>query len=126
MDPFMPDPKLKEAMEEIKSVLKKYDIGAEVILASETHLEFLHEYSPTWSCARIEKGPDGGYGVRIRSKLEDFPSKKAQKKCMEATVGMFAGILDAMVKSQNNMMVVIAMLGKRFHIEHMSKEEGSE
>ncbi len=48
----MPDPKLLAAMEEIKVVLHKHDIAAVVILSSQTHVEYLHEISPSWSCAR--------------------------------------------------------------------------
>lgn len=119
----MPDPKLKDAMEEIKAVLEKYDIGAEVILASETHLEYLHAYDPTWSCASIEKLPDGTHGIRVRAKLADFPDREAQKKCLEQTVGMFAGFYDAMEKSQEVMVTVMKMVGEVLEFEHITTEE---
>lgn len=89
----MPDPKLQAAAEEIKDIMKKHDIGGLIVLASPTHLEFLHKFDPSWSCASYEV-IEGLEGIRIRCKREDFPSVEAQKKSLEDTVGMMMGIGD--------------------------------
>lgn len=46
------DPKLREAMEEIKPILKKYDCMATVILASPSNSEFLFQPTASWSVSR--------------------------------------------------------------------------
>jgi hypothetical protein len=59
------DPVLKQAMEEIKSVLAKYDIGGHVVLSSKSHGEFLFHF-PTWSKAQWQ-GPE----IRFKAKGKD-------------------------------------------------------
>jgi hypothetical protein len=62
------DPKLKGAMEEIIAVMKKYDIGGHVALASgKGHSQYLNFVTePTWSCLTRE-----GKGVRFKAKKEE-------------------------------------------------------
>ena len=86
----MPDPKLKQAAEEIKAILKRHDITATVCLQSQGHLEFLRVLEATWSCARLEPTPDGGE-IRIRAKRADFESADAQKQMVSDTAGMVFG-----------------------------------
>lgn len=119
----MPDPKLKTAMEEIKAVLKKHDIGGVVVLASETHMEYLHEIAPTWSCVRFEAGEGGVYGVRVRALAKDFPSKQAHQKCLSDSIGMIMGFANALEHSRELMMVIIRMVGNKIPFEHMTKHE---
>ena len=119
----MPDEKLKTAMEEIKGVLKKYDIGAAVVLASETHMEYLNEITPTWSCCWFEKLPDGTLGLRIRSQREDYPSLAAQKKCTEDTVGMIMGFADAQIAMHEMMLSAAAQIGKVLPFDHSTRDE---
>lgn len=49
-------PKLKKAAEEIKQILQKYDIAANVILHTSGHSEYLLHITPTYSCAWLEDG----------------------------------------------------------------------
>ena len=119
----MPDPKLQEARKEIERICNQYDIGAVVVLASESHLEFLHKVDPSWSCAQIEH-IGTKVGIRIRSKLEDYPSKDAQKKCMEDTIGMFIGFIDALTFSAEQMKGVAGMVAQKMEITHWTKFEG--
>ncbi len=79
------DPKLREASEEIKAVLKKYDCTGFVALASPTNSEFLFEPTATWSVCRWE-GQDPERQLRFRSKRVDFESKEAQDFATGATV----------------------------------------
>ena len=60
-------PKLKKAAEEIKSILKKYDIAANVVLHTPGHSEYLLEITPTYSAAWLENGI-----VRFRARASDY------------------------------------------------------
>lgn len=86
-------PKLKTAMEEIKAILAKHDIGAMVVLHTPGHSEFLNKLNPSYSCI-IQTGDH----IRFRSKLADYGGDKNawQKKttdslnllqCITETVG---------------------------------------
>lgn len=64
-------PKLKTAMEEIKAILAKHDIGAMVVLHTPGHSEFLNKIDPSYSCI-IQTGDH----IRFRSKLADYDGDK--------------------------------------------------
>lgn len=102
----MPDQNLKNAMEEIKEVLKKHDCGAFVLLAGPAHLEYLYEVSPSWSCATLN-----AEGVlRIKAMREDYPDDVSHQLAIEQTVGMFLGFADACQSTVNNMSAIAARL----------------
>lgn len=115
----MPDQRLKDAMEEIKPILKKYDCAAIVLLASEAHMEFLYEVSPSWSCAKLE--PSGE--LRIRALASMYPDKATHKKTIEQTTGIFLGFLDLLKRAQRDMTAIAVMLGSHFDISHWTKDE---
>ncbi len=120
----MPDDKLKLAADEIKAVLKKHDIAAIVTLASETHMEFIREIEPSWSCCRLEKYEDG-FAIRVRMKQADFPSREIAKLCLEKTVGMLAGFVDVCREHQEQLTVVLVAVGKSVEFEHFTRAEGN-
>lgn len=64
-------PKLKIAMEEIKAILAKHDIGAMVVLHTPGHSEFLNKLNPSYSCI-IQTGDH----IRFKSKLADYDGDK--------------------------------------------------
>lgn len=74
-------PKLKSAMEEIKAILAKHDIGAMVVLHTPGHSEFLNKLNPSYSCI-IQNGDH----IRFKSKLADYGGDKAawQKKTTDS------------------------------------------
>lgn len=110
------DPKLKQAMEEIKSVLKNYDIAGTAILQSQTHGEWLNEISPSWSCAKLE-----GEALQVKALAKDYPSIAARNEAIEVTVGMLCAFRDGSNKLRENMEAVLAMLSQKFEIEHVSR-----
>lgn len=63
------NPRLKSAMEDIKDVLKKYDIAGSVLLCSGEQSEYLSwiaaPYGPSWSCLYKDKA-----GIRFRAKAK--------------------------------------------------------
>lgn len=78
-------PKLKQAAEEIKAILAKYDIGGIVLLHTPGFAEFVKHVNPSYSCCTL--APDGE--LRIKAKLADFNGDKAAwKKTVEDSLGM--------------------------------------
>jgi hypothetical protein len=78
-------PKLKKAMEEVKEIVKKYDIAALVVLHTPGCSEYLNHITPSYSCMKWN-----GDELRIRAKLqEDFNGdKKAMHEKLQATSNM--------------------------------------
>ena len=65
-------PKLKKAMEEIKKICSKYDIGAMVVLHTPGFSEYLNRLDPSYSCV-IQNGDE----IRVRARVkEDFNGDK--------------------------------------------------
>ena len=75
------DPKLKSAMEDIKKIMDKYDIGGGVALVSKTHSEFL-AYPPGWTAISISDNSN----IRVKINAEKYPEKHMKKAAAENTV----------------------------------------
>jgi hypothetical protein len=115
----MPDPKLQSAMEEIKVILKKHDIAANVVLASPSHMEYLREICPSWACLKVEDS-----GIRIKALRKDYPDLGAWRKHVEVTVGMIAGFADALQNESEQMTTILVVIGKTgLSIDHFTREE---
>lgn len=67
-------PKLKNAITEIKAILKQYDIAGLVVLHTPGFTEYLLEISPSYSCAKLEKN-----SVRFRCKASDYKGDVARR-----------------------------------------------
>jgi hypothetical protein len=119
----MPDPKLQTAMEQIKAVLRQHDIAAVVLLSSESQVEYLHEIAPSWSCLRFEPAPEGRQAVRFKALAKDFSSKEAHKKCLQDTIGMVVGFLDALNHSRENYVLIARLIAAEIPFEHITKHE---
>lgn len=109
----MPDPVLKAAAEEIKAVLKKYDITAIITLNSPGSTEYVREVEASWSCAFFEQLPEG-LCLRFRAKRVDYPSLEAQKEAIENTVGMIFAFLHQAKEDEEILIHILAMLQKTF------------
>jgi len=112
----MSDPKLTDAMEDIKRVLDQHDVCAVIILASPTHLEHLTKMHASWSCAQYD-----GERVHFKADRQMFPSAEAQKECVERTFGIVAGFSDACRHLQEQLDGVLVHLSQRFQIFHRTK-----
>lgn len=99
----MPDPRLKEAMEEIKAVIKKYDIAATVHLQSPGYSEFLYELSPTWSAITVEENY-----LRIKAAAKTGGPKEQER--LRLSVSIVMGFLDAGKHQTENMQAAAGML----------------
>lgn len=83
-------PKLKMAMQEISSILSKYDIAGFVVLHDPGFCEYLNHISPSYSCAFME---DGAFRARI--KTAELPGGKEQaKKIADDTYNMVTLMTD--------------------------------
>jgi hypothetical protein len=103
------DPKLKQAVEEIKIVLKKYDCNASIILVSPSHAEYLFHIDSSWSVMKFE---DGQNAIRFRSKKDDFPSKEAQIFANQSTMHYLTSSLQFGLMCQKNMDTMLNELKK--------------
>lgn len=110
----MSDPRLKEAMAEIKAVMQRHDIAGAITLVSPYASEFLYHIDPSWSVAFFE----GSDRLRIRARAEDFASQDQAHFCVESTVHMICTTRDIAAQTFGNMERLLAILGEHFEIEH--------
>jgi hypothetical protein len=113
------DPNLVKAMEEIKLIVKRYDVAAAVILEGKTHSEIWMEVSPSWSCITLETQPDGSAGIRFKAKLKT--GDDAEKERGRLSIGVVIGLLDSLGHLHEQFTKVVAMIGQKVGIEHVSQ-----
>lgn len=110
------NPKLKNAMAEIKAILDKHDIGGLIILHIPGHGEHLIKIDPSYSCAFIDNTP-GIQGVRVRAKLSDYSGDSLKlKNKVEDTVNMFQILTDLTVLRASQLIDVSEMLKSNLDI----------
>lgn len=98
-------PKLKRAMEEMKMLMLKYDIGGFCVLHTPGHSEYLLRIDPSYSCAKFE-----GDNVRIRAKLKDF---NGDKKAWEEKVASTSNMLSLLGEVGARMSMAILDVSKK-------------
>ena len=108
----MADQDLKEAMEEIKTIMNRADIGGAVILSTENNLEYYYGLSPSWSIISIQDGE-----IKVKAQKENYASTEAQKKAVTDSANMALGIENMMRMMQLNMAQITRIFRKRFKIE---------
>lgn len=79
-----PELKLKVVAEEIKDVLRKYDVAASIVLHTPGHGEFLNHILTSYSCAYQYEDDS----IRFYSKKEDYSSVEEQVKKQANTANM--------------------------------------
>lgn len=99
------NPKLKMAMEEIKTILAKYEIGAVVALHLPGFTEYLLKIDPPYSVAKWE-----GNNIRIKSTLENFANKEEQGLAINNTVNMLVSFRNHGTVLQDAMKDVLNMV----------------
>lgn len=107
---------LKRAMEDIKKILKKYDVAGTFTLVSKTHAEFLY-HLPSWSVFQWNAEGDG---MDIRSKKADFKNKEEQEKILEQSVHIVMQNRDISAQTFDMFDTVYKALEKYIKIEHKS------
>lgn len=114
-------PKLKQAAEEIKAILEKYDIAGSAVLHTPGFGEYIFRIDPSYSCAFLERG-------QFRLKTTDLLDDATKKKALEDTVNMllvFSHLNGNMARNCGDALRIIA---SRFDIEttpgnHTSHEQ---
>lgn len=119
----MSDPNAKAGLTEMLAIAKERDLAAMLIVHSANQMEFAMHLNASWSCAWVEPDEGKGMQLRIKSKLADYPSKEAQQKAIEATVGMVLASVGTFENWAKTFLTMGKMLGEKLHIEHMNKEE---
>lgn len=94
-------PKLKIAMDEIKSVLKKHDIAGFVVIHTPGFSEYLNEISPSYSCAKIEATQ-----LRFKVKAAEVGGPEKAKQIATDTLNMITHF--ATIGGKNIMMYMDA------------------
>lgn len=80
---------LKEARAEIEAVLRRHDIVGHFVLCAPGFAEVSLVLGASWSKLQLEATPDGGAGIRLRSKAEEYGGdKERQRRELEASVGV--------------------------------------
>lgn len=111
------DPNLREAMDEIRAIMKRRNIAGHVLLASPTHTEFGLLYDiPTWSAVSFEDTEDK-VGIRIKAKSSN-PDDKGK---LEATMHMLCSFQDMMANGFAAMDTLIAMVRKHVAVLHLNR-----
>lgn len=118
----MPDPKLKPIMAEIEAVLKRHDVAGVVMIQSQTHIEYLMEIAPTWSCCWCERHAEGLL-LRVKAKRADYPTADAHHKVLHDTVGMIMGFTDCARSVAGNLEMVAARIADKVPFNHVTVEE---
>jgi hypothetical protein len=106
------DPKLKEAMAEIKAILSKHDIAGAISLVSETHSEYRLQF-PSWSMAQLTEK-----GLRFRGKAADYPNKEAANEALTRSLHVLLQIRDLTAQHQAVMLKILDALEKHVDFDH--------
>lgn len=112
------NPKLKKAAEEIKLILKKYDLAANIILHTPGHSEYLLEITPSYSCAWLENGI-----VRFRARKEDYnDNAMIRDQKIANTLNMFRLLGDTAGQNALALLNVADEFDKRIGADHGDTE----
>ncbi len=101
-----PDPQLQAAASEIKAILRKYDCGAIIALASGNgkaeYVNFITE--PSWSCLTTENLPNG-VAIRLRSRASSAPAEERflERSRLQKTVNMIFIFMDVLAMQFDTM-----------------------
>lgn len=112
------NPKLKKAAEEIKQIIQKYDIAANVVLHTPGHSEYLLHITPTYSCAWLENDM-----VRFRARKEDYNGNAlVRDQKISDTLNMLRLLSDTAGKNALALLEVADQFDKRLGAEHGDDE----
>lgn len=106
-------PKLKKAAEEIKEILKRYDIAASVVLHTPGFSEFVLEVSPSYSCAKPFNG-----GIHFKAKKSDYDDLALWHKTIQDTSNMMHLISTVTAENAMRLINVSEQLDKLTSAEH--------
>lgn len=108
-------PKLKKAMEEIKEIVKKYDIGALVTLHDPGNSEYWNHITPSYSLMKVN-----GDEIRLKANLKnDFSgNKQLMQKRLSDTANMLSLLAETSAKQTLMIMQVSDAVDKALEATH--------
>lgn len=109
----------RECLAEILGVLKKYDMAGAITVISKERAAFRYHF-PTWSVVQLQEAPDGGVGVRIRSKAADFPSREAQQRANELSAHIVYQMRDIATNTYGICTAVANKMDEHWNVTHVS------
>ena len=110
------DDKLKKAIEDIRKILKEYDIAGTIALVSKTHAEYLYHF-PAWSEIQWNEAGDS---LRVKSEKKNFPTKGLQEQRLSESVHIVMQNRDIAAQTLDMFDTVYEALRKHFTIHHKS------
>lgn len=113
------NPKLKMAMDEIKATIKKYDIAGVVIIHTPGYSEYLNAVSPSYSCAKINKGE-----LVIELDVSDAGAANSIEK-MRDTYNMISHLSESLQDLSIPYTDMKGFLKERFNIKDGRRSESS-
>lgn len=119
MDEYQYSARLKEAMAEIKAVLRRYDIASYVVLSEPGCSEYLFDLEPSWSAMQLVKGADNAVvGMRVRAKRAEFDSAEAQHRRIEDTLNLLTHLSDLLGEHRQAFAQLRARIEEKVDAEH--------
>lgn len=115
-------PKLKKAMVEIEAIIKKHDIAASVVLHTPFNGEHKLFIQPSWSC--VSEVSDKH--VRVKAKLEDYPTQLARDKSLTETSNMLNILANLTGNQALALMSVSDMVDSKIGAEHTDRGHTSQ
>lgn len=109
-----PETKLKVAAEEIKEILKKYDIAGAVQLHTPGHAEYFIHLNPSYSCAYRYNENE----VRFYCKRVDFPTQEAQIQKLTDTANMLQLLTDVTAFNFGHLHALSKTINKETNAQH--------
>jgi hypothetical protein len=115
-------PKLKKAMEDIKNILKQYDIAGTVVIHEPGFSEYLMQMTPSYSCVSIE---DSG-AIRIKAKAHELlGGAKERNKKLKDTSNMFKLLQETNIYISDCMTELSEIVDNAVNAEHTSNNHST-
>jgi len=106
-------PKLKKAAEEIKEILKRYDIAAAVVLHTPGYSEYVLEITPSYSVATLHHDR-----IHFKAKKEDFKDEGKRIQAISDTANMMSLLSDTLGRNALQILQVSDEFDKIVGSEH--------
>jgi hypothetical protein len=107
-------PKLKNAMEEVKEILRKYDIAGVVVLHTPGNSEYLNHLTPTYSCA--SQASNGN--MVFKSAKKHFTDEAERINKLRDTSNMLALLAEPLGICAMNMIEMSEKFDEAHNAEH--------
>lgn len=106
-------PKLKKAAEELKAILKKYDIAGSIVIHTPGHSEFVNEITPSYSCATLHHDK-----IHFKAKRADFNDEAKRLQVITDTANMMHHLSTVLGENAMRMITVSEQYDKIVDAEY--------